>query len=149
MTSTNSTSIKRPVSVADCHLIELPRINDPRGNLTYIESDRQIPFALKRVFYLYDVPGGAMRAGHALKSCHQFIVANSGSFDAIIDDGFEKRRFPLNRSYLGLYVPPLLWREMENFSYGSVCTVLASEFYDETDYIRDYQEFLSTARSGR
>ena len=137
------------MSLKDCRLIELPRVNDPRGNLTFIESGRLIPFEIKRVFYLYDVPGGATRAGHALKECHQLILANSGSFDVIIDDGFEKQTFPLNRSYFGLYVPPLLWREIENFSYGSVCTVLASEFYNELDYYRRYEDFLEVARSGQ
>src|ERR1700687_5854391 len=129
------------MSLEECQLIELPRINDPRGNLTFIEGARHIPFEIKRVFYLYDVPGGASRAGHALKQCHQLILANAGSFDVVLDDGFERRRFCLNRSYFGLYVPPLLWREIENFSYGSVCTVLASELYDEADYFRTYQDF--------
>src|SRR6476469_6897790 len=116
------------MNLAKCQLIELPQIRDPRGNLTFIESSHQIPFDIRRVFYLYDVPGGAHRAGHALKNCHQLIIANSGSFDVTIDDGFEQGKFGLNRSYVGLYVPPLLWREIDNFSYGSVCTVLASEY---------------------
>ena len=137
------------MSLEECQLIELPRINDPRGNLTFIEGARHIPFEIKRVFYLYDVPGGASRAGHALKQCHQLILANAGSFDVVLDDGFERRRFCLNRSYFGLYVPPLLWREIENFSYGSVCTVLASELYDEADYFRTYQDFLTAVRSTR
>src|SRR4051812_18749888 len=107
------------MSLADCKIIELPKVNDPRGNLTFIEGGRHVPFEIKRVFYLYDVPGGAMRAGHALKRCHQFIIANSGSFDVIVDDGSGRQRYLLNRSYYGLYVPPLLWREIENFSYGS------------------------------
>jgi hypothetical protein len=137
------------MSLEDCQLIELPRINDPRGNLTFIESARHVPFEIKRVFYLYDVPGGASRAGHALKQCHQFILANSGSFDVTIDDGFQRRKFLLNRSYVGLYVPPLMWREIDNFSDGSVCTVLASEFFDEADYYRIYEEFLAAVRSTR
>ena len=137
------------MSLEDCQLIELPRKNDPRGNLTFIEAEHHIPFEIKRVFYLYDVPGGASRAGHALKHCHQLIIANSGSFDVLVDDGFEKRRFPLNRSYFGLHVPPLLWLEIENFSYGSVCTVLASQYYDEEDYYRIYDEFLAAVRSAR
>lgn len=131
------------MSLQDCQIIELPKVHDPRGNLTYVESARQIPFALKRVFYLYDVPGGESRAGHALKSCHQFIIATSGSFDVIVDDGFQKRRYTLNRSYYGLYVPPLLWRGIENFSSNSVCLVLASEFYDMNDYYYSYEEFLT------
>jgi hypothetical protein len=137
------------MSLKDCRIIELPRINDPRGNLTFIEGGRHVPFELKRVFYLYDVPGGASRAGHALRTCHQFIIANSGSFDVIADDGFEKQRFALNRSYYGLYLPPLVWREIENFSSNSVCTVLASEFYDVDDYFYEYADFLRAARAAR
>ncbi len=130
------------MTLADCRMIDLPKIADPRGNLTFIEESRHIPFDIKRVFYLYDVPGGATRAGHALKKCHQFIVAISGSFDIILRDGLDSKRYQLNRSYYGLYVPPLIWREMENFSSGSVSVVLASEAYDEADYHRDYQAFL-------
>ncbi len=134
------------MSLQDCKIIELPKINDPRGNLTFIESSRHIPFDLKRVFYLYDVPGGESRAGHALKTCHQFVIATSGSFDVIVDDGFQKQRHTMNRSYCGLYIPPLLWREIENFSSNSVCMVLASEFYDANDYYYGYEEFLAAAR---
>lgn len=130
------------MSLDDCRLIEFPKIADPRGNLTFIESDRDIPCSIRRVFYLYDVPGGAVRAGHALKTCHQLIVAASGSFDVVLDDGRRKARFQLNRSYFGLYVPPLIWREISNFSSGSVCMVLASEYYSEADYHREYDEFL-------
>lgn len=134
------------MSIKDCSLIELPRVNDPRGNLTFIEGGRHVPFELKRIFYLYDVPGGAMRAGHALKRCHQFIVATSGSFDVVLDDGSERKRFPLDRSDYGLYVPPLVWREIDNFSSNSVCFVLASEVYDESDYYREYADFLAAVR---
>jgi hypothetical protein len=130
------------ISVHDCTLIELKKITDPRGNLTFIEGGRHIPFHIKRVFYLYDVPGGADRAGHALKACHQFLIAMSGSFDVIVYDGKEKQRFHMNRSYHGLHLPPMIWREMDNFSSGSVCLVLASECYDENDYYRKYPEFL-------
>jgi hypothetical protein len=129
------------MSIEDCRIIELPRINDPRGNLTFVESGRHIPFEVKRIFYLYDVPGGATRAGHALKTCQQFIIASSGSFDVIVDDGKSKKRFQLNRSYYGLYITPLIWREIENFSSNSICTVFASEFYAEGDYYRDYPQF--------
>ena len=135
------------MSLKDCRIIELPRVLDSRGNLTFIESGRHVPFELRRIFYLYDVPGGASRAGHALRTCHQFIIASSGSFDVIADDGFEKQRFQLNRSYYGLYLPPLVWREIENFSSGSVCTVLASDFYDEGDYFYEYTDFLRAARA--
>jgi hypothetical protein len=135
----------------DCSIVELPRIVDPRGNLTYVEGGRHVPFEIRRVFCLYDIPGGATRAGHALRSCHQFIIAMSGSFDVILDDGTEKKRYHLNRSYYGLYVPPLIWREIDNFSFGSVCAVLASEPYDEGDYYREYDSFPLEAirKSGR
>lgn len=134
------------MSLRDCQNIELPKITDPRGNLTFIESGRHIPFEIKRVFYLYDVPGGAWRAGHALKTCHQFIIAASGSFDVILDDGTQRQRYHLNRSYYGLYIPPLIWREIDNFSSGSVCLVLASEFYNAEEYFREYREFAEAIR---
>lgn len=137
------------MSIHDCKLIELPKIADPRGNLTFIEGGKHIPYEVKRVFYLYDVPGGEIRAGHALKRCHQFIIAASGSFDVILDDGVEKSRIHLNRSYYGLHVPPLVWREIDNFSSGSVCLVLASEKYNEEDYYREYEDFIKTVRSGK
>ena len=130
-------------SVNDCKLILLPKIGDPRGNLTFIEGDRHIPFAIQRVYYLYDVPGGADRGGHAHKQLQQLIVAMSGSFDVVLDDGAEKKRFHLNRSYSGLYLCPMIWRSIDNFSSGSVCMVLASRPYDEDDYFRDYSEYVS------
>lgn len=129
-------------------IIDLPKISDPRGNLTFIESDKHVPFEIRRVFYLYDVPGGAVRAGHALRTCHQFIIAASGSFDVVLDDGLNRSRHHLCRSYYGLYVPPLIWREIDNFSSGSVCVVLASEYYDENSYYRDYSEFIDTVKQG-
>jgi len=124
--------------LSDCKLIDLPRIQDPRGNLTFVETERHVPFALKRVFYLYDVPGGSDRGGHALKTTHQFVIALSGSFDVILDGGRGRQRFHMNRSYYGLYIAPMVWRELENFSSGSVALVLASEVYDEADYIRSF-----------
>lgn len=127
-------------------IIELSKIEDPRGNLTFIEALHHLPFEFKRVFYLYDVPGGAVRAGHALKSCHQFLIAASGSFDVVVDNGREKGRYHLNRSYYGLYIPPLVWREIDNFSSGSVCLVLASEYYSEDAYFRDYETYLQVVR---
>ena len=130
------------MSLLDCKLIDLPKIADPRGNLTFIEGGRHIAFEIKRVFYLYDVPGGADRGGHALKKCHQFLIAMSGSFDVILYDGKEKQRIHLNRSYHGLHIPPMIWREMDNFSSGSVCLALASTTYDAADYYRDYNEYL-------
>lgn len=128
-------------TINDCCLIDLPKITDPRGNLTFVEGRKHIPFEIKRLFHLYDVPGGEMRAGHALRSCEQFLIAMSGSFDAIVDDGATQKRFHLNRSYNGLYIPPLIWRELDNFSSGSVCAVLASECYDESGYYRTYHDF--------
>lgn len=128
--------------ISQCRVIDLPKITDPRGNLTFIEGRKHVPFGLSRVFYLYDVPGGSDRGGHALKNCHQFLVAMSGSFDVVIDDGRERQRIHLCRSYYGLYIPPLIWREMDNFSSGSVCMVLASDCYNENDYYRDYPAFL-------
>jgi hypothetical protein len=135
------------MNLKNCKLIDLPKITDPEGNLTPIEGGRHVPFEIKRVFYLYDVPGGATRAGHALKTCQQFIIAMSGSFDVILDDGTNTKRYHLNRSYTGLYVPALIWRELENFSSGSVCTVLASEVYEEKGYYRDYEEFRNAVHS--
>lgn len=133
-------------NINDCLIINLPKITDARGNLTFIEGTRHIPFEIKRFFYLYDVPGGESRAGHALRNCHQFLIAMSGAFDVILDDGTEKKRYVLNRSYYGLYVPPLIWREIENFSSGSVCAVLASEPYAEYDYFRDYSEYIKAVK---
>jgi hypothetical protein len=102
------------MKLSDCTVIELPKIGDPRGNLTFVEGKRHVPFDIKRVFYLYDVPGGAERGGHALKNCQQFLIAMSGSFDVVLDDGADKQRFHMNRSYYGLYIPPMIWREMDN-----------------------------------
>ena len=130
------------MTVSRCRLIELPRVQDTRGNLTFIEGSRLIPFEIKRVYYLYDVPGGAARGGHAHKQLQQFIIAASGSFDILLDDGSNRERHSLNRSYYGLYIPSMVWREIDNFSSGSVCLVLASECFDEQDYIRDYDAFL-------
>jgi hypothetical protein len=128
--------------LADCRIIDLPRIADPRGNLTFVEGNRHVPYDIKRVYYLYDVPGGAERGGHAHKQLHEFLVAMSGSFDVVLTDGTAKQRFHLNRSYYGLYICPMIWRELENFSSGSVCMALASNLYDEGDYYRDYSVFL-------
>lgn len=131
-----------------CRIIELPRITDPRGNLTFIEGDSHVPFAIARVYYLYDVPGGASRGGHAHRQLEQLIVAMSGSFDVALDDGRAKKTVSLNRSYYGLYMPCMIWRELVNFSSGSVCAVLASRPYEEDDYHRDYDEFARAARAG-
>jgi hypothetical protein len=130
-----------------CKIIDLPKIADPRGNLTFLEGRRHVPFAIERVYYLYDVPGGAERGGHAHLALHQLIIAMSGSFDVVLDDGNRHARYHLNRSYHGLYVCPMVWRELDNFSSGSVCLVLASNLYDEADYIRSHDEFLSAKRA--
>ncbi|MBY5988564.1 TDP-4-oxo-6-deoxy-alpha-D-glucose-3,4-oxoisomerase [Roseovarius sp. THAF27] len=128
--------------LSDCRLIDLPKVSDARGNLTFVEGHNHIPFDIKRVYYLYDVPGGADRGEHAHKDLHQFVISMSGSFDLLLDDGFEQKRFQLNRPYYGIYVCPMMWRYLDNFSSGSVCMVLASGPYDEDDYIRDRDEFL-------
>lgn len=130
-----------------CSLIDLPQISDPRGNLTFIEGGRHVPFAIERVYYLYDVPGGAERGGHAHRALSQLIVAMSGSFDVVLNDGAQTTRFHLNRSYRGLYITPMIWRELDNFSSGSVCMVLASNRYDEADYYRDFDEYVRAQAS--
>ena len=129
------------MSLELARIIGLPKISDPRGNLTFIEGTRHIPFTIERVYYLYDVPGGESRGGHAHKLLEQFIVAASGSFKVVLDDGTQRSEFYLNRSYFGLYVPRMVWRELSDFSSGSVCLVLASHPYDEADYLRDYSSF--------
>jgi len=134
------------MAIKDCNIINLQKIADPRGNLTFIEGNRHVPFDIKRVFYLYDVPGGADRGGHALKTCQQFLIAMSGSFDVILKDGANENRIHLNRSYYGLLIAPMIWREMDNFSSGSVCLVVASENYDATDYIRDFGDYMKTIK---
>ena len=134
------------MSINECRIIELPKISDPRGNLTFVEGGNHIPFDIKRVYYLYDVPGGASRASHGHKALHQLIIAMSGSFDITLDDGLKTKIFHLNRSYYGLYIPPMMWRDLDNFSSGSVCMVLASDPYQESDYFRDYQQFLDAVR---
>jgi hypothetical protein len=131
-----------------CTVIDLPKIADQRGNLTFVEGGVHVPFDIARVYYLYDVPGGAERGGHAHKDLRQLIIAMSGSFDVVLDDGLSNRRVHLNRSYRGLLIPTMVWRELDNFSSGSVCMVLASSRYDEGDYYRDYQEYLR-AREGQ
>jgi oxalate decarboxylase/phosphoglucose isomerase-like protein (cupin superfamily) len=127
-------------------IIELPKISDPRGNLSVIEELKNVPFKIERTYWIYDVPGGESRGGHAYKENQEFIVALSGSFDVILDDGVEKTSYSLNRSYNGLYVPKGLWREMNNFSTNSLALVLSSTKYDESDYIRDYGAFLEFAK---
>lgn len=132
-------------SIDTCQMVELPKISDPRGNLTFVESQRHIPFGIQRVYYLYDVPQGSERGGHAHRALHQLLIAVTGSFDVHLDDGREKKTVHLNRSFQGLYVCPMIWREIDNFSSGAVCMVLASAYYDESDYYRDYPEFCKVA----
>ena len=133
--------------VDECRLVNLDKIEDPRGNLSPLYGGIHIPFAIKRVYYLYDVPGGADRGGHAHRELQQLIVAVSGSFAVTLDDGQNRRTVSLNRSYYGLYMPNLIWRELTDFCSGAVCLVFASLAYDEHDYIRDYGEFLTTVHS--
>jgi len=131
------------ITIEDCKIFDLPKITDPRGNLTFVESGFHVPFEIKRVFYLYDVPTGESRGAHAHKALHQFIMCLSGSFDVLIDDGKSQTTIHLNRPWRGLHVPPMIWAAEINFDPGSICLVFASEHYDESDYIRDYEAYLA------
>lgn len=137
--------ISRRYSVHDCRLIDLPKISDQRGNLTFVEAQRHVPFDIHRIYYLYDVPGGTLRGSHAHLELQQLLIAMSGSFDVVLHDGREERRVTLSRSYYGLYVSPMMWRTLDNFSSGAVLLVLASARYDEADYIRNFDDFLKLA----
>jgi dTDP-4-dehydrorhamnose 3,5-epimerase-like enzyme len=137
------------MTICDVRLINLPRFNDLRGNLSFVEQDTHVPFRINRAYWIYDVPGGECRGGHAYKENQEFIVSLSGSFDVILDDGFEKKVYTLNRSYYGLYVPKGIWREMENFSTNSLAMILSSIEYDANDYIRDYDLFLKLKKDGK
>ena len=137
------------MSLQHCRIVDLPKVEDPRGNLTFIEGERHVPFDIKRVYYLYDVPGGSHRGGHAHRDLHQLLIAMSGSFDILLDDGRTKFKYHMNRSYYGLYIPPMIWREIDNFSSGSVCMVLASQYFSEDDYFRDYADFREKALLSR
>jgi len=128
-------------SVSDCVTINLPKMEDPRGNLTFIENNKHVPFDVKRVFYIYDVPTAESRGAHAHKNLHQFLVCLSGSFDVELDDGKMKKKVHLNRPWEGLYIPPMIWAAEKKFDPGTVCLVLCSELYDKNDYIRDYEIF--------
>ena len=129
-------------TVFDCSILELPRIKNRSGNITVIENNKEIPFDVKRIFYLYDIPGGESRGAHAHKECHQFLVSASGSFEVQLDDGKVKKTAMLNQPYMGLHIPPGIWASEVNFSSGAICLVLASSMYDESDYLREYTEFL-------
>ena len=134
--------MKQEINWNEPQIIDIPIVHDQRGNLSVVEGGDLVPFDIRRLYYLYDVPGGATRGGHAHKNLRQLIIAASGSFDVVLDNGKTRQKFSLNRSYKGLYIPTMVWREIENFSSGAVCMVLASEHYDESDYIYDYNEFL-------
>jgi hypothetical protein len=129
-------------SVYDCHVLPLSKIHNPAGNITIVEGERNIPFRIQRIYYLYDIPGGESRGGHAHKELYQLIVAASGSFDVLLDDGINKKIVKLNRPNYGLLIVPGIWRELFEFSSGSVCMVLASRIYDESDYLREYRDFI-------
>ena len=132
----------KQTTIYDCPILHLPKIENRAGNITPIENLKDLPFEIKRVYYLYDIPGGESRGGHAHKGLHQLIIAASGSFDVLLDDGRNKKMVNLNRPYLGLYIVPGIWRELVDFSSGAITLVLASQLYDEADYIRDYAELL-------
>jgi dTDP-4-dehydrorhamnose 3,5-epimerase-like enzyme len=132
--------------VSACTLLNLPKITDNRGNLTFIENLKHIPFSIKRMYYLYDVPAGEARGGHAHRTLEQFIISANGSFDVVLHDGFSQRTVHLNRPFFGLYIPPMIWRELNNFSSGSVCIVLASDIYRDEDYLRDFDVFKNLPR---
>lgn len=134
-------------TIDDVKIIELPKFTDPRGNLSFVEQMNHIPFEIKRTYWIYDVPGGESRGGHAYKQNQEYIVSLSGAFDVIIDDGTHQKRFTLNRSYYGLYIPVGLWREIENFSTNSLALEFGSEHYCEEDYIRDYEQFISLKKN--
>ena len=130
----------------EIQIINLPKIVDPRGNLSFIEGEKHIPFDIKRVYWIYDVPGGEIRGSHAYKQNREFIIALSGSFDVVLHDGKEEHKYSLNRSYYGLYVPEMIWRRLENFSTNSLCLILSSSLYDENDYIRDFNQFIQNTQ---
>ncbi|MDY4043714.1 MAG: FdtA/QdtA family cupin domain-containing protein [Marinifilaceae bacterium] len=136
------------MSISDCRIVDLPKFLDPRGNLSFAEQNNHVPFEIKRTYWIYDVPGGENRGGHAFRETEEFIIALSGAFDVIVDDGNERKTFSLNRSYYGLYIPKGMWREMENFSTNSLALEFASTVYDEGDYIRDYDEYLKLKANG-
>lgn len=136
-------------TIEDVKIIELPKFTDPRGNLSFVEQLNHIPFEIRRTYWIYDVPGGESRGAHAYKENQEFIIALSGAFDVIVDDGKQEKRYTLNRSYYGLYVPSGLWRKMENFSTNSLALEFGSSIYDPNDYILDYNEFVKFKRNGK
>jgi hypothetical protein len=137
------------MTIDDCRIIDLSRINRPEGSLTVVEANRDVPFRIARVYYLYDVPSGASRGGHAHKHVEQLIVSATGSFAVVVDDGSARQTIRLDRAYRGLYVPRLIWRELQDFSTGAVCLVLASDPFSEVDYLRNYDEYAAARRGAR
>lgn len=137
------------MTISDCKIVELPKFLDVRGNLSFAEQNNHIPFEIKRTYWIYDVPGGEARGGHAFRENQEFVIALSGAFDVVVDDGQNKKTFTLNRSYYGLYIPQGLWRTMENFSTNSLALEFGSIHYDEKDYIRDYGDFLKLKKDGK
>lgn len=135
-------------SVFDCSIIQMKKLHSKAGNITVLENNINVPFPIKRIYYLYDIPGGEARGGHSHYNLEQYIIAASGSFDVILDDGVNKRRVTLNRPYMALHIVPGLWRELDNFASGSICMVLASDVYDEKDYVRDYNQFINFRKNG-
>jgi hypothetical protein len=133
------------MTINDIRIIELPKILDDRGNLSFFENNKQIPFSIARTYWIYDVPGGETRGGHAYRSLQEFIVALSGSFDVVFNDGMQEKRITLNRSYVGIYVPKMIWRHMENFSTNSLALIVADQAYSESEYIRSFEDFKSQA----
>ena len=133
-------------TVYDCSIVRFPRFLDPRGNLTFVEQEKHIPFKIARVYWIYDVPGGEQRGGHAFREQEECIIALSGSFDILLDDGTAQKIVTLNRAYYGLYVPKMIWRRMQNFSTNAVAYVLASCPYEKTDYIRDYEQYMQLVK---
>jgi hypothetical protein len=144
-----TTRVDPPEIIAGCRIITLPKIADVRGNLSFVEGGRHIPFVIRRAYWIYDVPGGALRGGHAYNKLEEFIIAASGSFDVVVDDGGERQVVQLNRSYFGLYVPSMIWRQIENFSSNSVTLILGSLPYSEEDYLRDYESYVRARHEGR
>jgi hypothetical protein len=136
------------MTIDSCKIIDFPKVADPRGNLTFIENERHIPFAVKRVFYLYDVPTAESRGAHAHRTLEQVVICLSGSFDVLIDDGVDRRHVHLNRPWQGFYIPPMIWAAEVNFDAGSVCLVLASHLFDEADYYREYDEYVRANAAG-
>lgn len=149
MILTHSVIKNKQMTIADCKIVELPKFLDVRGNLSFAEQNNHIPFEIKRTYWIYDVPGGEARGGHAFRKNQEFVIALSGAFDVVVDDGEQKKTFTLNRSYYGLYIPKGLWRTMGNFSTNSLALEFGSIHYDEKDYIREYGDFLKLKKDGK